>query len=500
MSSQLIALFLPLFVVLLPVLALFDANPGEVWTSDFFILSLFLAGISFLFLGLFFFIRKNLLQASLGVVVLLLPLSVVNEATPFHYKQAIWMGALLCSIVVLFLKIKQETLVKVVRSVAFPLAILTIVYGLSTYSAKSELGKNQAELETSLDQQLSQLKKSQNRSLVAEGDVYFIVLDELISKVAFDSYYKYDNKAFYDLLSLFGFRVIEKPYANYPWTIPSVSSMVAMDYHTNLARKKDFPQLAHSLIRYNLPGKLLESCQYTSYNIPSVYWLGNSSTTLWKDFLSRSQSYGLTLSVLHATPFSKMAREFQRQKHRLHIEQQLSELKRLSQDPTERKFVFAHLLCPHRPIVFDREGAVLTPEAALLAEKDPHHKYYLDQAYFISHAIVDVVKSILTNAKKPPIICILSDHGKFPPGSGGKGKKTLPLDELSWRFSNFIALYLPNYDKPIPAIFTPVNALRLVLSEYYGYELPQLDNVCCPDFYDLEQQIPTHTLVNFQYR
>lgn len=501
MSSRLVALFLPVCVALLPIFVLFDANPGEVWTSDFFILSFFLGVISLIFLGTFFFIRKNFLQASLATVVLFLPLSIANEATPFHYKMAIWIAGFLCSLLVLFLKIRQETLGKIVQSLVFPFSILILVYGVSIYRVKDEIGKKEkSELEAQLNQQLAHLQKSQNKSLVADGDVYFIVLDEFISQVAFEDYYKYNNRDFFSSLSALGFRLIEQPYSNYPWTIPSVSSMVAMCYHTNLMQKKDFPQAAHSLIRYNLPARLLETCQYTSYHIPSVYWLGNASIGVWEDFLSRSHSYGLTLSLLHATPFSKLAREFQRHKHRLHIQQQLSQLKELSQDSTEKKFVFAHLLCPHRPIVFDREGHDLTQDAAALAEKDPHHKYYLNQAYFISHAILDVVKGIVINAKKPPIICIVSDHGKFPPGSGGKGKRTLPLDELSWRFSNFIALYLPNYEKPLPAIFTPVNALRLILSEYYGYDLPQLDNMCCPDFYDLEQQIPTDSLVKYQYK
>lgn len=141
----------------------------------------------------------------------------------------------------------------------------------------------------------------------------------------------------------------------------------------------------------------------------------------------------------------------------------------------------------------------LIEEDVALAEKDQKHSYYLDQAYFISQSIKKIIEKIIISSIHPPIIVIISDHGKFPIGVSGKGKKTLPLNELSWRLSNFIALYLPSESIELPEIVTPINVLRLLLRNYFGYNIPLLENSCHTDFFDLEKSEPTASLLPFQY-
>lgn len=492
--SQAISLLLPLFGVLLPLLVIFDANPGEVWLPDFFIVLIFLVGLSLAVLAFFYLIAKNLLQASCATFVFFLPFSIVNEGWPFYPKIVVWVVAAVLAVVLARIKSRQEIFFLMQRSLVFPLLILMIYYGWGVYSMKNELTEVSQHVQKSMDKQVAYLRQTQDRSHLCDRDIYFIILDEFVSQIAFEEYYKYDNSHFFKSLSALGFRIVPNSYANYPWTIPSVSSMIAMDYHANWVQKKAFPQVAHTLVCHNLPRRLLEQEGYTSYHVPSVYWLGNPPTGLWNDFVSRAKSYGLVLSLLNATPFSQEARGFQRKQHRAHIIKQLAELQEIAGNGIEKKFVFAHLLCPHRPIVFDRDGQELAESDVALAEKDSSHHFYLNQAYFISQAIENVVRAILSNAKSQPIIILLSDHGKFPIGVSGKGKQTLPLEELSWRFSNFMALYLPDYKESLPPLFTPVNGMRLVLREYFGYDLGQLDDMCCPDFYDLEKKIPANSL------
>ncbi len=296
-----------------------------------------------------------------------------------------------------------------------------------------------------------------------------------------------------------GFHLASQSYSNYPWTIPSISSIASLNYHKNWVLKKEFPQLAHFLLRYNMAAKLFESEGYHTYSIPSIYWLGNSSKGVWNDFLFRAKSYGLTMSVLRSTPLANKVREYQRSEHREHIHNQLTQLEEISEKKDEKKFVFAHFLCPHRPIVFDRNGDELKNEHIILAETDKQHRYYLDQAYFISNAIQRLVGKILTSSDTPPFIIIVSDHGKFPIGSSGKNKTTLPLNELSWRLSNFIAFNFPTPAGEAPEIMTVVNVLRMLLSSRYGYDLPPLEDICHTDFFDLEKKETTRSLIPFQY-
>lgn len=275
--------------------------------------------------------------------------------------------------------------------------------------------------------------------------------------------------------------------------------MVSLNYHKNWVLKKEFPQVAHFLLLHNLTAKLLESDGYQIYSIPSIYWFGNPSKGVWNDFLFRAKSYGLTMSVLCSTPLTDKAKEYQRIQHRNHIHHQLAQLEEIAKKKEEKKFIFTHFLCPHRPIVFDREGKELAREHVILAEKDKNHRYYLDQAYFISQSIKKMIEKITTSSVTPPIIVVVSDHGKFPIGVSGKGKRTLPLNELSWRLSNFIALYLPSSSFELPEILTPINIFRLLLNNYCGYNFPFLRDSCHTDFFDLEKAEPAASLLPFQY-
>lgn len=498
-NFKILATFSPIFIGLLPVLSLFQKNTGEVWFSDF----LFLSGIlSFLILSVLMFlflIKRNFLQASLSTILMFLPLSIVNESHFYHINLMVWAAGVLAGIVFLFIHIKPDIAKKMQQAIFIPLLALITFYGVSIGISKNRIATVENKLGRKLNKEFAVFKQNQRQITNLNSDIYFIILDEFISPIAFRNYYQYNNEEFFSFLESKSFRLARYSYSNYPWTIPSVSSMVSLNYHKNWVLKKEFPQVAHFLLRQNLTAKLLESDGYQVYSIPSIYWFGNTSKGLWKDFLFRAKSYGLTMSVLRSTPLTDKAREYQRIQHRNHIHHQFAQLEEIAKKKEGKKFVFTHFLCPHRPIVFDREGKELVGEDIALAEKDKNHKYYLNQAYFISQSIKKMIEKITTFSATPPIIVVVSDHGKFPIGVSGKGKRTLPLNELSWRLSNFIALYLPSSSIELPEILTPVNIFRLLLNNYYGYNLPLLEDICHTDFFDLEKAQSAASLVPFQY-
>ncbi|MFI5344550.1 MAG: hypothetical protein ACHQUC_10045 [Chlamydiales bacterium] len=123
--------------------------------------------------------------------------------------------------------------------------------------------------------------------------------------------------------------------------------------------------------------------------------------------------------------------------------------------------------------------------------------FYLKQAKFISTRITQTIDHILTNSKIPPIILLFSDHGKFPVGCTAKGKKTLPLQEIAWRFSNLQALYLPDFPDKLSEQITPVNTIRKVLNHYFGYDFPVLEDLCHPHFTDLSQHVSNQTILDY---
>lgn len=496
-SRRILAVSSPLFIGLLPILSLFEKNPGETWFIDFLFLSSFLILLIISIIAIFFSLKRCLLQSSLSTFLLFLPLSIINESHSYYINVIVWLASTLAALIFLFFPIKINILKKIQQVIFIPLLLLIIFFGICISISKTRILFAKKNLKNQLDSQFAELKCTQKSGIHFNRDIYCIILDEFISPIAFKNYYQYSNTNFFSSLESSGFHLVNHSYSNYAWTIPSVSSLVSLNYHKNWVSKKEFPQIAHFLLCYNMTAKLLQSEGYQIHTIPSIYWLGNSFKGFWKDFLFRSKSYGLTMSLLRSTPFAKRARKYQCLEHRNHIHSQFAQLEEITKKK-EKKFVFTHLLCPHRPIVFDREGKSLKGEYVALAEGDKDHKYYLDQAYFISCSIQKLVNTILASSATPPLIIILSDHGKFPIGVSGKGKITLPLSELSWRLSNFIALHLPNHSSEIPELFTVVNIFRMLLSDYYGYNLSLLQNICHTDFFDLEKGEDPIFLIPFQ--
>jgi hypothetical protein len=85
----------------------------------------------------------------------------------------------------------------------------------------------------------------------------------------------------------------------------------------------------------------------------------------------------------------------------------LEELSRRS-EPT---FVFAHILVPHPPFVFDENGNCKSEAES--ASEDPRVNY-VDQVKYINGKIKELVSSLMADPNDMPLIILQSDEGPFP--------------------------------------------------------------------------------------
>jgi len=148
----------------------------------------------------------------------------------------------------------------------------------------------------------------------------------------------------------------------------------------------------------------------------------------------------------------------------------------LADMPTEPgpKFVFVHLISPHPPFVFKADGEPVNPAGAftLAAESgeagEPAARSgYVEQIEFLNGRILAVIDMLIEGSPQPPIIILQGDHG--PPVRSPSAAK---------RMSILNAYYLPGKPTLAPyASITPVNTFRLVLSEYFGAQLPLLEDI-----------------------
>ena len=137
-----------------------------------------------------------------------------------------------------------------------------------------------------------------------------------------------------------------------------------------------------------------------------------------------------------------------------------------SMDVPSPKFVYAHLLLPHPPFMFDRNGGT---ELGHFTDWN----YYLDNYIYAMKVARKMVENIMANANpnNPPIIILQSDHG----GRNESTVESVFLSNYPEELKTLIlfALYMPGYDSSnLPQDINPVNTFPIVFNYVFHDHLP----------------------------
>ena len=177
------------------------------------------------------------------------------------------------------------------------------------------------------------------------------------------------------------------------------------------------------------------------------------------------------LTILPA--FQKALIEMPYDTHRHYILSTIAKLKEIPALDGDY-FVYAHIIAPHPPFVFDQNGVPLPHnEPFKLADanhyiKDHSRKNYIvgyrQQLQYVNTLVLETVDDILTHSKTPPIIILQGDHGPGAYLHWGSLEKTLPTE----RFSMLNAYYFPDqdYSSLYPSI-SPINSFRVLLNQFF---------------------------------
>jgi hypothetical protein len=143
------------------------------------------------------------------------------------------------------------------------------------------------------------------------------------------------------------------------------------------------------------------------------------------------------------------------------VEFALETLPKTSTDIPGPKLVYAHIISPHPPFVFNAQGEPLAnnPPDEMAA--------YGEQIVYLNSRILEVVDQILANSDPAPIIVIQGDHGATIDYDGAGLDRSLRLGILN-------AYYLPGVEPgEIYPTISPVNTFRLMFNVYFngGYDL-----------------------------
>lgn len=339
-----------------------------------------------------------------------------------------------------------------------------------------------------------------------ERDIYLLVLDRYGSDWSIEHRFGIPGDALPDWLTAQGLQVVPGARANYRATDFSLASMLSMrtldEYSVTPGRDSGDRTYARSRLERPEVAAFLRDHGYTYYQLGS--WYGPTQTNDLAD---------VTLTWNEDTEFESVLRESTmlpfvdrllsrregegdeyRDDARAAIHFQFRQLQRLPSVPG-RKFVFAHILLPHPPYVFDADGGLVVKATA---ETVPERDLFREQLAYTDSQVRATVEALLAGPDdEDPIVVIMGDEGPF------LCRNVDCVDDsqhrLGIRFGTLAAYYLPDQAPGFfPDDHTHVNTFRGILSAYFGADLPPLpdrsydwpDNDHIYDFIDITDRLP----------
>jgi hypothetical protein len=142
-------------------------------------------------------------------------------------------------------------------------------------------------------------------------------------------------------------------------------------------------------------------------------------------------------------------------------------------------FTFAHIILPHNPYVFDREGNVQRniPLSLQFRHKggDWHdRKPYVEQLLFLNSKIEELVDHLVQASPVPPIIILQADHGTAT-RVGARRSPDARRGFIRERMAILNAYYgPPSLTSRLYPSISPVNSFRVLFSSCFGEDLDVL--------------------------
>jgi len=497
--------FYPVLVALFPILSLFAHNIANIPISLAELLlpiavSLLITAVAF---GIMFAISRDVHKSALTAALFVF--LIFSYGHFLHVYKAI-LGALL--------KIKpgltSEFLFLVNYFIAFVLAVSVVIKSKRDFAVSSRLLNFTAIVLLAIPVSTASFRLSRialttkeeesgeraKRAAQHLPDIYYIILDAYARADVLKKVYDYDNTEFINELEKRGFFVAGKSCANYPYTFLSLPSSLNMTYLDDLARRVGYestdrrpleemignPRIVKTLRPYGYK-YIIFSSGYSIVNVkkgPDLLLPPRHRAT------ERTEFHDILLNTTPMPLISDILPRHTRLRSRfdVHAERILYIFKHVPEmaDAENPVFVLAHILCPHPPFVFDRNGNRLRSHRfrftygdgsmIIKTEEDrkEYRKRYREQVIFVNRMVLEMVDEILSKSKVEPIIILQGDHGARSHFYYEDPKHT----EFNESMCIFNAYRLPNggnellYDS-----ITPVNTFRIIANRYFGgnYEL-----------------------------
>jgi hypothetical protein len=505
----------PFLFALYPVLALLAVNIQEVDPTDTFRSLIVVLVTAAIFICVFRLIFHDWQKAGIitslllilffsygHIYMLLKTISIAGFAIGRHRFLIPFMGFILI-VGIWFLATRIRNLNQITRFLNIT-ALVSLI--LPSYTIANFIFHKVPEWEPEIADNRSEGGAVNIDQITSLPDIYYIIVDAYAREDILREQYDYDNSGFIDFLRDRGFYVADQSNTNYMWTTLSLVSSLNLDYVTNLGvdlTEGYYPYNLESLLQKSTVRLKLEELGYSTVSMSTGYRpteLKNADYYLTPDmtnfdvigtvggfnafegmlFRNTAGLILVDLDILLNTDASRLLADQLNRPHqvqRLIILAEFDHLKYIPEIP-EPKFVFVHIVSPHRPYLFGPNGENTdNTEAFTLAEGQsaPDDKgRYRDQLNYITTRLESTVDAILSGSNSRPIIILQSDHGT----GVGMDWENPSSESIRARAGILNAYYIEERcQTQLSPDIMPVNTFRVIFNCYFGETYKKLEEI-----------------------
>ena len=480
MKKNLLAIH-PLLFAVYPILALYSNNVAEVSPYEIVMPAAIVLGLTLLPLLLSGLIFRDVMKAAIIVSIFLVLFFsyehvIAGWRTVDRVLMPIW-GILFICIAYFVIKTRGNlrNLTIILNVIATALLIIPTI---SIIIHEVMVPRQDIRPAEKMEMNTVDLGKADN-----PPDIYYIILDRYASGSTLEEVYDFDNSEFIDYLSNRGFYVASESRSNHLKSRASLASSLNMEFLDYLSDElgeecSDLGPMYAMLQDYKV-WRFLKLKGYRFVHFGS--WWEPTRENKYADMNVNYKAIPeFSLVLLKTTILYPILVKlhFIDDTRVTHWKRVLYKFDKLAEIPSIREptFVFCHMLIPHGPYIFERNGNYIPGDEAY---KRSRTENYVNQLVFTNKKVRVLIDELLSRSEKPPIIILQSDEGPSPRrlellGLNFKWEEATE-GELRENMTILNAYYLPNIDKNVlyPSI-TPVNSFRLVFNLYFDTDFELL--------------------------
>jgi hypothetical protein len=318
----------------------------------------------------------------------------------------------------------------------------------------------------------------------ARPDIYYIVLDAFGRPDRIKDDYGVDLSPFVTFLEARGFFVAGAAQSNYSQTFLALSSALNMSYLDAMAAAIGSSSTDHRPLEYLIQeNALMKLAKRAGYRVVSIG--SDTDTTQHIDqadvcVCGRLGLDSLEQAAIATTPFGALPlNRWTLDAHRRSLLRTFDAAAN-GIDGGGPTFYFVHVMAPHPPFVFGPGGRYPHQSGLGLfmfndgdqfnSSTEEYVSGYREQVQFVAEKVEALVGALLSRSSRTPVILMHGDHG----GGSKLHWDDAGATDMKERMTIFAAYLFPKGVSGLYPTITPVNAARLLASDYLDTPLAAL--------------------------